>query len=343
MHRLERLWYRPPRLAYGLLPLALLYRGLDRVRLQLYRMGVFERTRLPVAVVIVGNITAGGSGKTPLVQWLARRLAEAGRRPAIVSRSYAASATEPAHVRAGDDPAIRGDEAVLLAATLACPVWSGPHRRETARALLKAHPEIDTLLCDDGLQHYALERDVEIAVVDAARGFGNALPLPAGPLREPLARLGRVDAIVMNGVQQVAGLPDAVPRFTMALHGAQFRNLVDPNRIETARAFKPLRLAAVAGTGNPARFFAHLRNLGLEFDAHSFPDHHRYQAEDLRFATADAILMTEKDAIKCAAFRDARMWALPVAAETSDALVQWVIERIGRAAGLAPAAGPAEP
>jgi tetraacyldisaccharide 4'-kinase len=342
MHGLERLWYRPPRLAYGLLPLALLYRGVVSVRRELYRLGVFKRTRLPVAVVIVGNITAGGSGKTPLVQWLAGRLAAAGRSLAIVSRSYAASARAPARVRAGDDPAIRGDEAVLLAATLDCPVWSGPDRRETARALLEAHPEVDTLLCDDGLQHYALERDVEIAVVDAARGFGNALPLPAGPLREPLSRLGRVDAIVMNGAQQVAGLPAAVPRFTMALRGAQFRNLADPSRVETAPAFRQLRLQAVAGIGNPARFFAHLRNLGLTFDAHGFPDHHRYRAEELRFPAADAILMTEKDAIKCAALRDARMWALPVAAEASDALVQLIIERIGRAAGHAPAGAPAE-
>ncbi|MPZ42401.1 MAG: tetraacyldisaccharide 4'-kinase [Betaproteobacteria bacterium] len=343
MQRLGRLWYRPPLLAYGLLPLAWLYRSVDSVRRRLYRRGVFERTRLPVPVVIVGNITAGGSGKTPLVQWLARRLGEAGRRTAIVSRSYAASARVPARVHAGDDPAIRGDEAVLLAATLACPVWSGPDRRETARALLRAHPEIDTLLCDDGLQHYALERDVEIAVVDAARGFGNALPLPAGPLREPLSRLGRVDAIVMNGEQPVAGLPAAVPRFVMTLRGTQFRNLVDPNRVQTAQAFKHMRLAAVAGIGNPARFFAHLRNLDLAFDARSFPDHHRYRADDLRFAAADAILMTEKDAIKCAAFRDPRMWALPVAAETSDALVQLICERIGHAAGLAPAAGHAEP
>ena len=343
MQWLERLWYRPPRLAYGLLPLAWLYRGVDSVRRQFYRMGVFERTRLPIAVVIVGNITAGGSGKTPLVQWLAERLTAAGRRPAIVSRSYAASATQPARVRAGDDPAIRGDEAVLLAATAACPVWSGPHRRDTARALLAAHPQIDTLLCDDGLQHYALERDVEIAVVDAARGFGNALPLPAGPLREPLSRLRRVDAIIMNGEAPVADLPAAAPRFAMYLHGAQFRNLVDPNRVETAQAFQHLRLAAVAGIGNPARFFTHLRNLGLTFEAHGFSDHHRYRAEELRFPAADAILMTEKDAIKCAALRDPRMWALPVAAVTDEALVQLILQRIARAADPAPAAGPAEP
>ena len=339
MRGLERLWYRPPRLAYILMPLALLYRSVATMRRRLHRMGALERTRLAVPVVVVGNISAGGTGKTPLVQWLAPRLAHAGRRPAVVTRSYAASAFAPAHVRGDDDPAIRGDEAVLLAATLTCPVWSGPDRRDTARALLQAHPDVDMLLCDDGLQHYALERDVEIAVVDAARGFGNRLPLPAGPLREPLSRLRHVDGIVINGDQPVADLPADVPHFTMTLRGTQFRNLVDPGRIETAETFKPLRLAAIAGIGNPARFFAHLHSLGLAFEAHSFPDHHRFRAQDLRFPGADAILMTEKDGIKCAAFRDARMWALPITAETSDALVRLIVERIGRPARSATAAG----
>jgi tetraacyldisaccharide 4'-kinase len=198
-------------------------------------------------------------------------------------------------------------------------------------ALLAAHPEIDVVLCDDGLQHYALERDVEIAVVDAERGFGNGLPLPAGPLREPIARLAEVDAIVMSGRGRLRSLPCGVPTFNMTLHGARFRSLADPARVAGAAEFAGLRLVAVAGIGNPQRFFAHLRALGLEFVGRSFPDHHRYTAEDLRFPAADAILMTEKDAIKCAAVRDARMWSLPVSAVTNDALAQLVLERIGGA------------
>lgn len=342
MRCLERLWYRPPRLAYILLPFAVLYRLVDGVRRWLYRAGVLERTRLPVAVVIVGNLSAGGTGKTPLVQWLARRLAQTGRTPAIVCRSYAASATAPAHVRRDDDPSIRGDEAVLLAATLPFPVWSGPDRGAAARALVGAHPEVDTLLCDDGLQHHALERDVEIVVVDAARGFGNGLPLPAGPLREPLSRLHRVDAIVVNGEQAVAALPTDVPCFAMTLQGARLRNLAEPDRVAAATAFQHKRLVAVAGIGNPARFFAHLRGLGLTFDAQPFPDHHRFRAEDLNFPNADAIVMTEKDGIKCAAFASARIWTLAVAAETDDALARLVVERIGRAARRAAAAGRAQ-
>jgi len=332
MQRLAKLWYRPARLAWFLLPLALVYRVVVAVRAWLYRIDVLGRTRLRVPVVIVGNITAGGTGKTPLVRWIVERLEASGRRPGVVSRSYAAAATGPARVHAGDPPGVRGDEAVLHASALAVPVWSGPDRLAAARALLEAHPEVDTLVCDDGLQHYALARDVEIAVVDAARGFGNRLPLPAGPLREPLSRLASVDAIVLNGDGRIDGLPANVPTFALALRGGRFRNLLDRNREESAAFFRGLRLAAVAGIGNPERFFFDLRALGLAFEAHAFADHHRYGAQELRLPHADAILMTEKDAIKCAAFADARMWAVPIAAETSDDLARLVLQRIGCAA-----------
>jgi tetraacyldisaccharide 4'-kinase len=179
-------------------------------------------------------------------------------------------------------------------------------------------------------------------VVDAQRGFGNGLALPAGPMREPLARLRGVDAIVVNGGPPPQGLPADVPQFAMTLTGARLRNLVDPDRVEAPAHFQSLRLVAIAGVGNPARFFAQLRAFGLEFEARSFPDHHRFSAAEVRFPGADAILMTEKDAIKCAAFRDARMWALPVAVETSDALAQLVIDRIAAAARPAPGAGHTE-
>src|SRR5690606_27610994 len=191
---------------------------------------------------------------------------------------------------------------------------------------------------DDGLQHYALERDVEIAMIDAARGFGNGLPLPAGPLREPRARLERVDAVVVNGDAPTHGISGPAPAFTMTLCGARFRNVRDCARTADVSEFAGRRLVAIAGIGNPARFFTHLRALGLAFEAHAFSDHHRYAAHEVRFPDADAILMTEKDAIKCASFSDARMWALPVNAVTSDALATLVLERIGhrRLAAQAP-------
>jgi len=263
-----------------------------------------------------------------LTEWLARRLQTLGRSPAVVSRSYAARATGPARVASDADPGLRGDEAVLLAAALACPVWSGPNRRETARALLEAHPEVDTIVCDDGLQHYALARDVEIAVVDAARGFGNRLPLPAGPLREPLARLARVDAIVMHGDTPVQGLPAGVPVFRMALEPVRLRNLADPARSAPPQSLRGQRVVAVAGIGNPGRFFDALRALGLAFEEHPFPDHHRFSAKDLGFPAADAIVMTEKDAIKCASFADARMWAVTASVTASEELAQLVVERL---------------
>jgi tetraacyldisaccharide 4'-kinase len=334
--RLAQCWYRPARLAWLLLPLGLLYRGVAMARTALYRAGVLRRTRVRVPVVIVGNITVGGSGKTPLARYVIERLLANGRRPGLVSRSYAAGARAPARVHSGDDPALRGDEAVLLACALPCPVWSGPDRLATAQALLAAHPEVDTLVCDDGLQHHALARDVEIAVIDAARGFGNGLPLPAGPLREPVSRLRTVDAIVLNGAGRILDLPSGVPSFALTLQPQPFRNLVD-GRTEAAGAFRTLHVVAMAGIGHPERFFATLRDLGLAFEAHAFPDHHRYSARELAYARADAILMTEKDAIKCAAFGDARMWAVPVAAVVSGDLAGLVLQCLERATpGTAP-------
>jgi len=223
---------------------------------------------------------------------------------------------------------VRGDEAVLLATRLSCPVWSGPNRLATARALLAADREVQVIVCDDGLQHYALERDCEVALVDAARGFGNGWLLPAGPLREPPARLRSVDAIVLTGDGAVGGLPVDVPVFRMELAGARLRRLADPAESTAPSAFAGKRIAALAGIGYPQRFFAHLRTLGLTFEAHPFPDHYQYRAADLALPGAEIVLMTEKDAIKCARFRDARMWVLPVDAEVRGDLLQVVLERI---------------
>ena len=201
-------------------------------------------------------------------------------------------------------------------------------RARTASAMMAAHADLDTVLCDDGLQHYALARDVEIAVVDAVRGFGNGWLLPAGPLREPLQRLASVHAIVLRGLGTPAGLPSAVPHFRLQVEGECFRNLCPPRQQGAAAHFRGKRVVALAGTGHPAHFFGHLERLGLAFEARAFPDHHRYAASEVRFPTAEAILMTEKDAIKCRRFADARMWALPVTAATSEDLVELVLRRI---------------
>jgi tetraacyldisaccharide 4'-kinase len=329
--RLVRDWYlpRPTLLTAALLPLSWLFRGMAGVRRSLYCSGLWRTASLPVPVVVVGNITAGGTGKTPLVAWLVRALREHGLHPGIVSRGHGGVNATPRAVQAGDDPCAAGDEPLLLART-GSPVWIGRDRVAAARALLGSHPGIDVIVSDDGLQHYRLPRAVEIVVVDGQRGFGNGALLPAGPLREPLARANSVDAIVVNGAQSNAGAMIAidVPVFAMRLTGERFVSLVDATRAVGAEVFRGQRVHAIAGIGNPERFFGSLRALGLDPVCHAFPDHHAYTAPELALPDAQAILMTDKDAIKCQALADARMWTLPVEAAVGPGLIERILEKM---------------
>lgn len=313
---LERCWYEGCRYRFLLLPLVPLFFLLVALRRLAYRAGVLRIRRLPVPVIVVGNLGVGGSGKTPLTLRIAQWLAELGYHPGIISRGYGGHAREPMPVRADSDPALVGDEPLLLARRAACPVWIGRQRSEAGRRLLEFHPEVDVLVADDGLQHYALARDLEIVVVDGRRGFGNGLLLPAGPLREPLGRLATVDAAVVNG-----GDPDDFlllpPSFAMRLAGATFHNLRDPGRTAVAADFSGRPLHALAGIGHPERFFEHLQRLGLRFTPHAFPDHHVYRAADL---PAGTLLMTEKDAVKCAGLAPPDAWFLTVDAELEPGL-----------------------
>ncbi len=312
---------------WALLPLAGLFAVLAAVRRLAYRRGWLAVTRLPVPVVVIGNVSVGGTGKTPLVLWLVESLRAAGYHPGVVSRGHGGRG-ELAEVEAGTDPARVGDEPVLLARRAGCPVWVGRRRADAARALLARHPGVDVILADDGLQHYALARDCEIAVVDAGRGLGNGLPLPAGPLREPASRLATVDAVVCHGGgRTVAG--GAVPCHGMRLAGDEFVAIARPER-RRAEQFRGRRLRAVAGIGHPERFFDHLRALGLDIEARAFPDHHRFVAADLPSGT---VLMTEKDAVKCAPFAGEDHWMLPVSAEVEPGLLQCILDRIENAHG----------
>lgn len=325
----EQLWQRTGPAHALLIPLSWIYGFVSGLRRALYRTGILRSSQLPVPVVIVGNITVGGSGKTPVVLWLADFLKERGWHPGIVSRGYGGAATGPLPVAPGSDPAQVGDEPVLLARRARCPVWVGRDRAAAGRALLRAEPGCDVLVCDDGLQHYRLRRDVEIAVVDAERRCGNGRLLPAGPLREPRSRLDGVDAVVWNGGKAAA---DSSRRaFAMRLVGDRFWNLLNPTVTAAPGAFHGRRIHAIAGIGNPGRFFAHLRKLGLEGVAHAYPDHHRFRPEDMDFADADAVLMTEKDAVKCAAFASEKLWALAVEAEIDPELGEAVLQKIRRA------------
>lgn len=326
--RWNELWYGTQGAAVPMCILSAIYGWIIRLRRWLYSVGALRSTHLPVPVVVIGNVTVGGTGKTPLALWLAAELARAGRRPGIVCRSYAALSNRAAEVGRDANPALYGDEATLMARRASCPVWSGPKRAATATEMLAAHPDVDVVLCDDGLQHYALHRDAEIVVVDAARGFGNGRLLPAGPLREPVDRLATAHAIVLNGESAMGNLPRGVPTYRMTLRGDLFVALANSARTVTARELAGGTIAAVAGIGNPDRFFDHLRSLGLEFRPHAFPDHHPFTAEDLQRLDAEWVLMTEKDAIKCARFADDRMWMLPVRAEVECGLLEAVLKRI---------------
>jgi tetraacyldisaccharide 4'-kinase len=297
-----------------------------------FARGWRKSVRVSVPVIVVGNISVGGTGKTPLVIWLAAALRAHGWNPGIVSRGYRGSARMPQQALPDSDPHTVGDEAVLLARRCNCRVWIGADRVAAGRALLQAHPDCNLLICDDGLQHYALGRDFELAVIDGARGFGNGMLLPAGPLREPRRRLDRVNAVVINGATLFAreSLPYEVPAFDMELAGSTFYNLLNPGDKAAPERFARERVHAVAAIGNPQRFFEHLRDLGLSFAAHPFEDHHAFAAADLAFAGDDAVIMTEKDAVKCERFRSGNLWALQVDAVMEPALESLILGKIGK-------------
>lgn len=321
MAGLESYWYRLSPAHLLLLPASWLFGALAATRRLLYRLGILKSHRLPVPVVIIGNISVGGTGKTPLTLAVAGHLAAQGMHPVIVSRGYGGTASQQ-QVAPDSEAGQVGDEPLLMARRGICPVWVGTDRVATARAALAAHPECDVVLCDDGLQHYRLQRDFEIVVVDGARRFGNGLLLPAGPLREGAWRLATADAVVVNG-----GAP-ANGQYGMQLSGAVFYNLKHPERTARAADLKGARLHAVAGIGHPQRFFDHLAELGLQVTPHAFADHHPYAASDLEFADCDALLLTEKDAVKCAPFADERYWALRVEAQVDSALFAQLLRKI---------------
>lgn len=317
-------WQRRGPGACALLPLAALFAAVAAVRRLAYRRGWLAVERVPVPVIVVGNISVGGTGKTPLLVALAECLRGAGHRPGIVARGYGGRSRDwPRAVDAQADPAEVGDEPVLLAGRRICPVFVGPDRVAAARALLAAHPDCDLLLADDGLQHYRLGRDVEVVVVDGRRRFGNGWPLPAGPLREPSSRLAAADFVVVNGAAPGAG------EWRMDLVGDTAHALDDPARTRPLAAFRGRPLHALAGIGDPGRFFAALAAAGLDCVPHAFPDHHAYAAADLAWARGGTLLMTEKDAVKCRrlGLRD-DAWYLPVSARLDPRLLERLLARV---------------
>lgn len=301
----EQIWYGDHPLSLCLAPLGWCFAGLVRLRRLVYAAGLLPVRHVPVPVIVVGNITVGGTGKTPLIIWLARHLLALGHKPGIISRGYGGRATRwPQQVRPDSSPVMVGDEPVLIARNTGCPVAVSSQRHVAARELL-AHRDCDVLLCDDGLQHLALDRDLEIAVIDGDRRFGNGRCLPAGPLREPVGRLRTVDMVVSNGR---AGRNE----FSMEYAYDDLRATADPGATLKPESLRGRRVHAVAGIGNPARFFSYLRGFDIRVIRHEFPDHHAYTAEDLMFGEKLPIVMTEKDAVKCEMFAGEDTWYLPV-------------------------------
>ncbi|MDD1625872.1 MAG: tetraacyldisaccharide 4'-kinase [Methylococcaceae bacterium] len=301
------IWYKDQVIGLWLMPFGFLFSDAVKFRKFLYRLGVLKTQTLPVPVIIVGNITVGGTGKTPLIIWLAQFLKDAGFKPGIISRGYGGQAQSwPQSVTADSDAKIVGDEALLIAKQTGCPMAVGPLRVDAAKMLLK-QADCNVILSDDGLQHYALNRDIEIAVIDGERRFGNGYCLPAGPLREPIERLQSVDFVIVNGEKYEDN------EFSMQLAGETLVNVVTGEQ-KPLQEFNAVDCHALAGIGNPERFFKLLESAGLICTNHSFPDHYPFHRHDIEFGDNKPVLMTEKDAVKCTEFAGFQHWYLPVKA-----------------------------
>jgi tetraacyldisaccharide 4'-kinase len=338
-------WQRRGALAWALAPLSLCYMGLLALRRAAFRAGVLRAERVGVPVVVVGNLYVGGTGKTPLTIELVRALTARGLRPGVISRGYGRRDDAVRLVDADATPDEVGDEPLLIARATGQPVAVGARRAAAARALLAAYPACDVLLADDGLQHLALPRDVELAIVDA-RGCGNGWVLPAGPLREPPSRLTRVNAVVRHGA---APAPPGVPCFTLTTRLDGDLQRLDDNARDTLASVAArqragnLRVAAAAGIGVPQRFFDMLAAAGVRLDATlPLPDHAAFTAESFATLAADIVLITQKDAVKCALIAplrsDPRIWVAPLAAQLDPGLVDLIVARLAKARHGSPAA-----
>jgi tetraacyldisaccharide 4'-kinase len=326
-HRwLERVWYEGAVSGIWLIPFGWIFAAVTALRRGLYASGMLPSFAVSVPVIVVGNITVGGTGKTPLVIWLTEELRRRGFKPGIVTRGYGGTAAGPVLVTPGSLALEVGDEPVLIAARTHCTVAVARDRVAGARLLCDSG--VNVVIADDGLQHYRLRRNCEIAVIDGERRVGNGRLLPAGPLRESLSRLKTVDLMVVNGG------PPAGGGFPMRLVDERARALT--GTVERALdAFSGESVHAVAGIGHPRRFFAGLRRRGLTVVEHIFADHHAFRPQDLDFGDARPVLMTEKDAVKCRAFARDGWWTVPVSAQfdarAGEVLMATVLGKLGKA------------
>jgi tetraacyldisaccharide 4'-kinase len=318
-NKVNDFWYTKHFVRFLLWPFSLIFQLIAYLRRGFYQ--VKTRQSFPVPIIVIGNLTIGGAGKTPLVIFLANYLQQQGYRPGIVSRGYGGKQNQiPRQVRSEDRPEEVGDEAVLIKRHCSCPVFIGRKRVKTVEALLQ-ESDCDLVICDDGLQHYALARDIEIVVIDGERRFGNGMSPPAGPLRERLRRLKTVDLIVSNGFSEAG-------EYQMNLVPHRLVNIKKADIQEAPDFFRGKHINAVAGIGNPERFFQTLKKLGYIARTFAFPDHFIFSAKDVVFDNPDPVVMTEKDAVKCVSFSTEAFWYLSVVAELEPAFIEKFMEKL---------------
>jgi tetraacyldisaccharide 4'-kinase len=328
---LTQLWYRESAGPSLLQPLAWLYGLVSGLRRHAYTRGWLQRQRAGKPVIVVGNLTVGGTGKTPLVAWLAEQLSASGLKVGIVSRGYGRSQRMPQVVHAESDWRDVGDEPFLLRELTGCDTVVAQDRFAGAQQLVALG--VDVVIADDGLQHLRLARDCEIVVVDGARGFGNGRLLPAGPLREPASRVREASVVVVNGVPEHASLFAGEGRLApttlqMSLYGGEAYRLDGLAGPQSLQHFSGKRVHAVAGIGNPSRFFRDLRARSIDVIEHPFADHHPFVAADLTFEDALPVLMTQKDAVRCRSLANERLWYVPVVARFGDAQGRELLDRV---------------
>ena len=326
MKRLDYYWYSHNAIAWLLLPLSLLFCSIVKIRQILYRSKILSSSKLQCPVIVIGNISVGGTGKTPLLIAVCELLKDKGYSPGVISRGYTTNAGSSVinvvHQVNGRDTAEQvGDEPIVIVQKTRCPVVIGQNRAAAGRYLLENN-DCDIVLSDDGLQHYKLQRDLEFAVVDSSRKYGNGFCIPAGPLREPVSRLDSVDIVITHNTGHVS---DNDAAFELL-----FENPINVHNNETRalEAFKNIPCHAVAGIGHPQRFFNQLKNNGIDIIEHAFPDHHAFQKEDFSFGDNAAIIMTEKDAVKCKFMELENAWYVPVTAKLSKSLESRILANV---------------
>jgi len=324
---LIRSWYQKPSwITYLLLPLSKLFEMVVKIRYWVYLNRWLKVYESNIPIIIVGNMTVGGTGKTPCVISLTQHLITLGYKPAIVSRGYGRKKSNLMEVKAHSLAEEVGDEPLLLYHATGCPVVVAADRVSAVR-YLEESSDCNVIISDDGLQHYRMGRVIEIAIIDGQREFGNGYCLPAGPLREPLPRLKEVDCIIYNGRPKKRF--NHAPAFEMKIEPQQLINLLNPQQTMTLEQLAGERVLAVSGIGNPERFYLLLKYFGIKVEEYTFPDHHLYSPSDLDLPTAgDKVIITEKDAIKCQSFAHANLWYLKIKANLSPQLITFVESRL---------------